>query len=78
MMHNVWCNVEEVPFLFFQSNFKITWATKRDDLNPMLSKITMPVAAIKSLRFALFNYNEPSVRESVYSKHIENDIYLIQ
>ena len=25
-----------------------------DDLNPILSKITMPVAAIKSLRFALF------------------------
>ena len=28
---------------------------KIDDLNPILSKITMPVAAIKSRRFALLN-----------------------
>ena len=28
---------------------------KIDDLNPILSKITRPVAAIKSLRFALLD-----------------------
>ena len=33
---------------------------KIDDLNPILSKITRPVAAIKSLRFALFSFAKSS------------------
>ena len=32
----------------------VTWAKKINYLNPILSKITRPAAAIKSLRFALF------------------------
>ena len=43
MMHKAWCSAEEVPYCFF------------DDLNPISSKITRLVAAIKSLRFALFS-----------------------
>ena len=31
---------------------------KIDDLNPILSKITRPVAAIKSLRFALLYWKQ--------------------
>ena len=33
---------------------------KIHDLNPILSKITRLVAAIKSLRFALFSFNSAS------------------
>ena len=55
-----WCTLLDVVlkrcrlvFLGHPSNFKITWE-KIDDLNPILIKITRPVTAIKSLRFALF------------------------
>ena len=42
--------------LFFRSSIKLPGHTGRkvDDLNPILSKITRPVTAMKSLRFALF------------------------
>ena len=49
MMHNAWCSMEEVPFCFLRSSNKFQ---RIDDLI-ILSKITGPVAAIKSLRFAL-------------------------
>ena len=57
-----WCSKLDIvwkmcPIVFqgHPSNFKATWAKKIDDLDPFLSKITGPVAAIKSLRFALFS-----------------------
>ena len=53
-----WCTKLDVvqkrcPIVFqgYPSNFKITWP---DDLNPMFSKIIRLVAAIISLKFALF------------------------
>ena len=56
MMHNAWCSKEEVPCCFSRSclKFKGYIGKKFNDFNPILGKITRPVAAIKSLRFALF------------------------
>ena len=56
MMHKAWCSTEEVPYCFSRSSIKFEALMDRkiDDLNPILSKITRLVAAIKSLRFALF------------------------
>ena len=55
MMHITWWSVEDVPYQFwgFQSNFNVTRADKLT-IESILSKITRPVAAIKSPRFALF------------------------
>ena len=57
MMHKVWCNKDEVPYCFSRSFIKFQGHTGWliDDFNTInLSKITRPVAAIKSLRFALW------------------------
>ena len=56
MMHKAWCSTEEVPYCFARSSIKFEghMDQKIDDLNPILSKITRLVAAIKSLRFVLF------------------------
>ena len=50
--------MEEVPYCFLRSAIKFQgyMGKKIDDLILILSKITRPVAAIKSLRFALFFY----------------------
>ena len=52
MMHKACHSIEEVPYGFLRSSIKFQGHTgwRIDDL----SKITRPVAAIKSLRFALF------------------------
>ena len=49
-----WCCIEDMPYYFsgHPSNFKVTRA-KNWRFESNLSKITRPVAAIKSLRFAL-------------------------
>ena len=51
-----WRSIKEVPYCFFRSSIKFQgyMGIKIDDLILMLSKIIRPVAAIKSLRFALF------------------------
>ena len=51
-----WQSIEEVPNFFSRSSIKFPGHTglKINDLNPILSKNTRLVAAIKSLRFALF------------------------
>ena len=51
-----WCFIEEVPYCSFMSFIKYQGHTgwKINDLNPILSKTTRLVAAIKSLRFTLF------------------------
>ena len=56
MMHKAWRSKDEVPYCFLSSSIKFQgyMGKKIDDLIPILSKITRPVAAIKSLRFALF------------------------
>ena len=56
MMHKARRSTEEEPYCFSRSSIKFEGHTDRkfDDLNPILSKITRLVAAIKSLRFALF------------------------
>ena len=57
MMHKAWHCIEEVPYWFSRSSIKFSghMGRKINDLNPILCEITRPVAAIKSLRFALFN-----------------------
>ena len=53
IMHKAWRSIEEVPYCFWRSSiFQGRVGLKIDDLN--LSKITRPVAAIKSLRFVMF------------------------
>ena len=57
MMHKALRNIEEVPYCFFlghPSNFQVTQAVKATILS-YLSKNTRPVAAIKSLTFALLS-----------------------
>ena len=56
MVYKAWSGIEEVPYCFSRSSIKFQGHMDRiiDDLNPILSKITRLVAAIKSLRFALF------------------------
>ena len=56
MMHKAWCSTEEVSYCFSRSSIKFEGHMDRkiDYLNPILSKIARLVAAIKSLRFALF------------------------
>ena len=56
MMHKACHSIEQVPFGFSRSSIKFPGYTvpKVNDLNPILSKNTRPVTAIKSLRFALF------------------------
>ena len=48
--------IKEVPYCFSRLSIKFQGylGKKIDELNPILSKIIRPVAAIKSLRFALF------------------------
>ena len=71
MLHKAWSSIEEVPYCFWRSSiiFQGHSAKKIVDFEPKLgvsrlknwrfesnlSKITRPVAAIKSLRFALLN-----------------------
>ena len=57
-----WCTKIDVvqkrcPIVFrgHPSNLKVTWTEKSMIWNPVLNKITKLVAAIKSLRFALFS-----------------------
>ena len=54
MMHKAWCNLEEVPYNFSRSSIN---GLKNRRFESILSKITRPVAAIKSLRFALLDLN---------------------
>ena len=70
MLHKAWSSIEEVPYFFWRSSVKFEghtaqknrrfWAKlgisrlKNRRFESNLSKITRPVAAIKSLRFALF------------------------
>ena len=55
MMHKALRNIEEVPCCFSRSNIEFLGHTdlKIYHLNPILSKVPSPVAAIKSLRFVL-------------------------
>ena len=83
-MATKWCTKLEValkrcPVVFqgHPSNFKVTRAKNRR-FESNLSKITRPVVAIKSLRFALFHFNEP-YHHSILALHlvdIEGDLSL--
>ena len=56
MMHKAGYSIEEVPYFFFGVIHQIPWShgLKNWWFGPYLSKITRPIADIKSLRFALF------------------------
>ena len=60
MLHKAWSSIEDVHYCFSRSSIKFHGHTgcKIDDLNPI--EITRPVAAIKSLRFALFQFRLPT------------------
>ena len=55
------------PIVFFMSSIKFQGYLdqKIDDLIPILSKITRLVAAIKSLRFALFPVRNVIVKRGI-------------
>ena len=55
MMHKACHSIEEVPYCFSRSSIKFAGNTvpKINDSNPILSKNTRRVAAIKSTRFGL-------------------------
>ena len=61
MMQKAWCSVEEVLYRIRRSPIKFQGhpGRKIEDLNPIsnLNMSTRPVAAIKSLRFALFFFS---------------------
>ena len=63
MMHKAWFSIEDVPYYFSRSSIKFQGHTgwKNRWFGSNLSKITRPVAAIKSLRFALFVLERPLV-----------------
>ena len=60
MMHKAWHSIEELPYCFLRSSIKFPghMGPKINDLNRILSKNTRPVAAIKSLRFALLMWRK--------------------
>ena len=74
MMDNAWCSIEKVPYYFLKSSMKFQghagW--KIDDLDENLNNITRPVAAIKSLRFALFFFFNLQQRNTI-DAHISPD-----
>ena len=59
MMHNAWCRIEEMPYCFSVSSIKFQGYMSKvlNDLNPILIKISRPVAAIESIISALSNIN---------------------
>ena len=61
MMHNAWSSIEEVPYCFARSSIEFM-VTRAEKLTIWIQfEITRPVAAIKSLRFALFAFSHPYV-----------------
>ena len=54
MMHKAWHSIEEVPYGFSRSSIKFYGHTGGKLTILIQFEITRPVAAIKSLRFALF------------------------
>ena len=66
-MHKAWRSIEKVPYCFFRASIKFQgyMGKKIDDLIPILSKITRPVAAIKSLTFAFVFFQEDAFQNVV-------------
>ena len=64
MMHKAWRSIEEVPYSFLRSSIKLWKLTRMKNwlFLSNLSKNTRRVAAIKSLRFALFYYDRHVLR----------------
>ena len=52
MMHKAWCSIGEVPYCFLRPSIK-SKVTGQKKIGSSWIEITWPVAAIKSLRFAL-------------------------
>ena len=77
MVHKAWRSTEEMLYCFFRSSIQFQghpgWKNRRFESN--LSEITRPVAAIKSLRFALFqvkyiwNINMYTIYKNKHKKH---------
>ena len=62
-----WCTkLLDVVYKRCRIDFQGYKGKKMDDLNPILSKITRPVAAIKSLRFVLFFFAVSLLNIHVY------------
>ena len=76
-MHKAWRSIEEMPYCFSRSSIKFQGHTgwKINDMNPILDKITRPVAAIKSIRFTLFIINRINcalIHREFFDVHIES------
>ena len=74
MLHKAWYSIEELPYYFFSSSIKFPghMGPKINDLNPILSKNTRPVAAIKILRFALL-----FIKMHLWKCCLENGIHFV-
>ena len=66
-------SIQEVPFYFSRSSVKFQGHTgwKIYDLNPIwVTEITRPVAAIKSLKFALFSLSSDFPQYTMYKNYL--------
>ena len=71
MMHKAWCSIEEVTYWFFEVIHQISQAEK---LTIWIQfEITRPVAAIKSLRFALLFSRFVNRQNFVVQHHNKNE-----
>ena len=91
MLHKAWSSIEEVPYCFWRSSVKFQghsakknrrfWPKlgvsrlKNRRFESNLSKITRPVAAIKSLRFALLWENQWITTTCFSIKKLRNSYY---
>ena len=76
MMHKAWSSIEEVPYCFWRSSLKFQNHTgwKIYDLNPIWVRLlgrSQALAAIKSLRFALFHTNFTNILNMTVKFHRE-------
>ena len=71
-MHKAQRSIEGVAYYFSRSSIQFQGHTgqKINDLNPILSKITRLVTAIKSLRFALFMCQTPGMPVRLPYSHV--------
>ena len=70
MMHKAWCSIEELLYCFsviHQISRSHRLKNRKFDIN--LSKITKPITASKSIKFAMFKYNFQN-RYTVHSRYL--------
>ena len=80
MLHKAYSSIEEVPYCFWRSSVKFQGQflpklgvsrLKNRQFESSLSKITRPVAAIKSLRFALLTMFPSSYHHEIFRSYYQ-------